>query len=120
MKGINYSDEFKYSFHAQNYTKRKMLKKFFLRRNNRILCSIMGIIFLYFLTEVTPTYAEENIIITLRNFFDVGKSHGDFDYSPIKEDGIHLVEYNPEYTIDDIKNATEANLIVIDPIKMKG
>ncbi len=37
----------------------------------------------------------------------------------IKEDGIHLMEYNPEYTIEEIKNATEANLIVNEPIKMK-
>jgi acyl CoA:acetate/3-ketoacid CoA transferase beta subunit len=37
----------------------------------------------------------------------------------IKDDGIHLVEYNPEYSIQDIKNATEANLIINDPIKMK-
>jgi len=36
----------------------------------------------------------------------------------IKDDGIHLVEYNPEYTLDEIKNATEANLIVNNPIKM--
>ena len=37
----------------------------------------------------------------------------------IKKDGIHLTEYNPEYTLEEIKNATEANLIVNNPIKMK-
>jgi len=37
----------------------------------------------------------------------------------IKEDGIHLVEYNPEYSLEDIKNATEANLIINEPIEMK-
>ena len=37
----------------------------------------------------------------------------------IKEDGIHLVEYNPEYSLEDIKNATEANLIINEPIIMK-
>jgi len=37
----------------------------------------------------------------------------------IKDDGIHLIEYNPEYSIEDIKNATEANLIINNPIKMK-
>jgi acyl CoA:acetate/3-ketoacid CoA transferase beta subunit len=37
----------------------------------------------------------------------------------IKKDGIHLIEYNPEYTLEEIKNATEANLIVNDLTKMK-
>lgn len=37
----------------------------------------------------------------------------------IKDDGIHLAEYNPEYSLQDIKDATEANLIVNEPIKMK-
>jgi acyl CoA:acetate/3-ketoacid CoA transferase beta subunit len=37
----------------------------------------------------------------------------------IKDDGIHLDEYNPEYSIEDIKIATEANLIINEPIIMK-
>lgn len=37
----------------------------------------------------------------------------------IRSDGIHLVEYNPEYSIEDIQNATEAVLIVNKPSKMK-
>lgn len=37
----------------------------------------------------------------------------------INQDGIHLIEYNPEYSLEEIKNATEANLIINEPIKMK-
>jgi hypothetical protein len=108
MKGINYSNEFRYSFHVQNYINRKMLKNIFPRRNIRILCSIIGIIFLYFPTEVKPTYAEENIVITLRNFFDVGNSRGDFYYTPIKEDGIpaseHILIIKSHHCLDDAKD----------------
>lgn len=108
MKGINYSDEFRYSIHAQNNINRKMLKNIFHRRNIRILCSIIGIIFLYFPTEVKPTYAEENIVITLRNFFDVGNSHGDYYYTPIKEDGIpaseHILIIKSRHCLDDAKD----------------
>ncbi len=35
----------------------------------------------------------------------------------VKEDGLHIVEYNPEYTIEQIQNATEAQLIISDSLK---
>jgi len=108
MKGINYSNEFRYSFHAQNFINRKMLKNIFPRRNIIILCSIMSIIFLFFPTEVKTTHAEGNIVITLRNFFDVGNSQGDFYYTPIKEDGIpaseHILIIKSRHCLDDAKD----------------
>lgn len=36
----------------------------------------------------------------------------------IRDDGIHLIEYNPEYTIAEIQEATEARLIINNPLKM--
>jgi len=108
MKGFNYSDEFRYSFHAQNYINRKILKIIFPRKTIIILCSIIGIIFLFFPTEVKTTYAEENIVITLKNFFDVGNSRGDFYYTPIKEDGIpaseHILIIKSRHCLDDAKD----------------
>ena len=37
----------------------------------------------------------------------------------VKEDGLHLVEYNPTFTLDEIINATEAKLIVNNPKTME-
>jgi 3-oxoacid CoA-transferase B subunit len=37
----------------------------------------------------------------------------------IKDDGIHLIEYNPLYSIKEIKEATEASLIINNPIEME-
>lgn len=37
----------------------------------------------------------------------------------IKEDGLHLIEYNSMFTIDEIINATEADLIIDQPNIMK-
>ena len=37
----------------------------------------------------------------------------------VHEDGLHLLEYNPEFTIEEIINATEAKLIINDPKKME-
>jgi len=37
----------------------------------------------------------------------------------VEEDGLHLIEYNPEFTIDEIKEATEATLIINNPKKME-
>jgi 3-oxoacid CoA-transferase B subunit len=37
----------------------------------------------------------------------------------IMDDGIHLIEYNPEYTLDEIIEATEATLIIDDPKAME-
>lgn len=37
----------------------------------------------------------------------------------VKEDGLHLVEYNDMFTIEEIKQATEADLIINDPSVMK-
>jgi len=37
----------------------------------------------------------------------------------VKEDGLHLTEYNPEYTIEEIINATEATLIINNPKKIE-
>lgn len=37
----------------------------------------------------------------------------------IEEDGIHLVEYNPEFTLEEIQEATEAKLIMNNPRKME-
>lgn len=38
----------------------------------------------------------------------------------VLEDGLHLLEVNPEYTIDQVIQATEANLIIDNVIPMKG
>jgi 3-oxoacid CoA-transferase B subunit len=38
----------------------------------------------------------------------------------VREDGLHLLEYNPEYSINDIIEATEATLIIDNPLPMKG
>lgn len=35
----------------------------------------------------------------------------------VTDNGLVLVEYNPDYSIDDIKNATDADLIIDDNIK---
>jgi acetate CoA/acetoacetate CoA-transferase beta subunit len=35
----------------------------------------------------------------------------------ITEEGLLLTEINPEYSIEDVKNATEANLIIADDLK---
>ena len=37
----------------------------------------------------------------------------------VQEDGIHLVEYNPLFTLDEIQEATEATLIINNPKKME-
>ena len=37
----------------------------------------------------------------------------------VKEDGLHLTEYNPEYTLEEIINATEATLIINNPKKIE-
>jgi len=36
----------------------------------------------------------------------------------ITENGILLTEINPEYSIEDIKNATEADLLIADDLKL--
>ncbi len=35
----------------------------------------------------------------------------------VKEDGLHLIEYNPAFTVEDIQNATEAKLIIDKELK---
>ena len=37
----------------------------------------------------------------------------------VEEDGLHLIEYNPEFTIEEIIEATEATLIINNPKKME-
>ncbi len=37
----------------------------------------------------------------------------------VNDDGLHLLEYNPEFTLEEIQNATEATLIMNNPKKMK-
>jgi len=37
----------------------------------------------------------------------------------VKDDGLHLIEYNPEFTIGEIKEATQASLIINNPKKME-
>ncbi len=37
----------------------------------------------------------------------------------VKKDGLHLIEYNPEYTIEEIKEATQASLFINNPRKME-
>jgi len=37
----------------------------------------------------------------------------------VKDDGLHLVEYNPEFTIEEVVTATEATLIINNPKKME-
>jgi len=37
----------------------------------------------------------------------------------VLEDGIHLLEYNPEFTLEEIQEATEAILIINNPKKME-
>jgi hypothetical protein len=69
---------------------------------------IVGFIFICFLSEVSPTFAEENIVITLRNFFNVRNHQGVLDYSPIKEDGIpaseHVLIIKSGHCRDDAKD----------------
>ena len=48
---------------------------------------------LYAGKEVTSWRNPLNIVITLKNFFDVGNSHGDYYYTPIKENGIPASEH---------------------------
>jgi len=33
----------------------------------------------------------------------------------VQEDGIHLLEYNPLFSLEEIQAATEATLIIKDP-----
>ncbi len=37
----------------------------------------------------------------------------------VKEDGLHLIEYNNTFTLDEIKAATAANLIIDQPVVME-
>lgn len=37
----------------------------------------------------------------------------------VHEDGLHLIEYNPMFTLDEIKEATEAELIINNPKEME-
>lgn len=37
----------------------------------------------------------------------------------VKDDGIHLIEYNPLFTLEEIIEQTEATLIINNPIKME-
>jgi 3-oxoacid CoA-transferase B subunit len=37
----------------------------------------------------------------------------------VKEDGLHLIEYNPMFTLEEIQTATEADLIIKEPKKME-
>ena len=37
----------------------------------------------------------------------------------VHEDGLHLVEYNPAFTLEEIQEATEASLIINNPKKME-
>ncbi len=37
----------------------------------------------------------------------------------VKDDGLHLIEYNPMFTLDEIKEATEADLIINNPKEME-
>jgi len=37
----------------------------------------------------------------------------------VLNDGLHLIEYNPEYTLEEIKKATDADLIIFNPMKME-
>ncbi len=37
----------------------------------------------------------------------------------VKEDGLHLIEYNAEFTIEEVIEATHATLIINDPKKME-
>ena len=37
----------------------------------------------------------------------------------IQEDGIHLIEYNPIFTLEEIQENTEATLIINNPVKME-
>ncbi|QMS84346.1 3-oxoacid CoA-transferase subunit B [Candidatus Xianfuyuplasma coldseepsis] len=48
-----------------------------------------------------------DLIITEMGVFDV------------REDGLHLIEYNPEFSIDEIVEATEATLIINHPKPME-
>ncbi len=38
----------------------------------------------------------------------------------VHDDGLHLIEVHPDFTIEDVKNATEAHLIVDKVLPMKG
>ena len=38
----------------------------------------------------------------------------------VREDGLYLLEVHPDFTIEDVKNATEADLIIQDVQPMKG
>jgi len=37
----------------------------------------------------------------------------------VRDDGLHLLEYNPEFTLDEIQAATEATLIIQNPKPME-
>ncbi len=37
----------------------------------------------------------------------------------VKEDGLHLIEYNPMFTLEEIIEATEATLVINNPKKME-
>ena len=38
----------------------------------------------------------------------------------VEKDGLHLLEVHPDYSIEDVIKATEADLIIKDVQKMKG
>jgi acetate CoA/acetoacetate CoA-transferase beta subunit len=53
-------------------------------------------------------YRQANLIVTEMAVMEV------------KEDGLHLLEVNPAFTIDDVVKATDAELIIRDVKPMKG
>ena len=53
-------------------------------------------------------YKQVNLIVT------------DMAVMEVKDDGLHLLEIHPSYTLDDIVNATEAKLVITNIKTMKG
>jgi len=53
-------------------------------------------------------YQQANLIVTEMAVIEV------------KDDGLHLVEVNPEYSVDQVIKATEAELIINNVVPMKG
>jgi glycosylphosphatidylinositol transamidase (GPIT) subunit GPI8 len=69
---------------------------------------MIGFVFLCILSDVMQAPAQGNLVITLRNFFDVRNSQEGFYYSPVKEQGIpaskHILIIKSGHCRDDAKD----------------
>lgn len=82
----------------------------------------LAVIFTLLVTGKTTLYADKNIEIILKNFYDIGAHHGKFTYSRIAEVGIpagtHILIVKSCHCLDDArdKNGNVYYFYMVDQI----